>query len=338
VKRPRWLWDGRIPIGKLSLLVGEEGTGKGALEQHLIVEAIRGQLPGDRLGLPQRVLVVGDEDGFDDTWVPRLIAAGASQSEIDEMVRTLGDGAELTNMARQYDEFLALVRGNEIGWIILDQLLDHVPGGTDGSGVYNPKHVRDILVPIRRVAEESSCALTGNLHPVKGAPKSFRDLVAGSHQFNAVSRSSLYLGRDPDSDDRNARVLVRGKGNLGPEPPCLEFEIESKRFEFNGDEFNEPRVANVREGNRYRDDFDGGRGHGFGQEGTHKVPAHRLIADDVQAALSDEPQSASKIGRDISQNRNKVGDTLTHLEDLGIAKRGGRGWILDPDPPPPPPV
>jgi hypothetical protein len=55
------------------------------------------------------------------------------------------------------------------------------------------------------------CAL-GSLHPNKGQRGSFRDLVSGSHAFNASSRSSLLLAEDPDDEDR--RVLVRGKGNF----------------------------------------------------------------------------------------------------------------------------
>src|SRR5438105_298004 len=81
---------------------------------------------------------------------------------------------------------------------------------TRGEGVYAPTLVREVLRPLRRVAADTDVAVVGLLHPTK-AGGSFRQVVAGSHQFNAVSRSSLLLAVAPDDEKR--RVLVRGKGN-----------------------------------------------------------------------------------------------------------------------------
>ena len=78
-------------------------------------------------------------------------------------------------------------------------------------------------MPLRRVAGAHGIAAVGLLHPIKGRAKSFRELMAGSHQFNAVSRSSLLLGVDPLDQDR--RVLVRGKGNHSAAPRSFEFRI-----------------------------------------------------------------------------------------------------------------
>src|SRR5436190_16523849 len=77
-----WLWARRIPLGVLSLLIGEEGTGKGTLAAWTIARASRGELEGDKRGKPARVLIVGDEDGFDQIWVPRLHAADADLNNI----------------------------------------------------------------------------------------------------------------------------------------------------------------------------------------------------------------------------------------------------------------
>src|SRR5205823_5567948 len=129
---------------------------------------IKGELPGDRYGTPQRVLIIGDEDGYEDTWIPRLYAAGASVDELDSMVLTLDPGDDLPDLARAAEPLLAAVHEFEIGWTIFDQLLDHIPAARDGSGVYNAKHVRDALRPFRRVASESDSAVTANMHPVKG--------------------------------------------------------------------------------------------------------------------------------------------------------------------------
>jgi hypothetical protein len=122
----------------------------------------------------------------------------------------------------------------EIGVVIFDALLDDL-GSAD---VYESRQVRAALRPLRRVARDANVAVLGSLHPRKGDALSFRDLVAGSHQFNAVSRSSLLIAEHPD--DKRRRVLLRGKGNLSVLPDPLEFEIKSCTFQLNGALFDQP--------------------------------------------------------------------------------------------------
>jgi hypothetical protein len=86
------------------------------------------------------------------------------------------------------------------------------------------------------------------MHPIKGNPSSFRQLVAGSHQFNAVSRSSLLLAADPNDDQQ--RVLVRGKGNHSAAPRSIEFSIAGEAVELNKHTFEIPKVVNLTEGER----------------------------------------------------------------------------------------
>jgi hypothetical protein len=133
VRPLRWLWARRIPIGLPSLLVGEESIGKGTLAAWLIARATRGELPGDLEGEPVRVLVVGDEDGFEPIWVPRLHVAGADLS----MIRTLDDGEYLDDLRARAGDLAAAIARDRIGLVLLDQVLDHVPGGSEGQAVYN---------------------------------------------------------------------------------------------------------------------------------------------------------------------------------------------------------
>ena len=225
VRPIRWLWQRRIPLGLPSLIVGEEDVGKGTVSAWLIARATRGELDGDQRGKPINVLIIGDEDGFESVWVPRIHAAGGDLGRI----RTLDDGEYLDDLTARGDDLAVTVERDQIGLIILDQVLDHVDGGKDGSGVYNPKNVRQAMLPLRRVAGAQGVAAIGLLHPIQGKPRSFRELIAGSHQFNAVSRSSLLLGKAPE--DKQRRVLVRGKGNHSAAPRSFEFEIGITSFD-----------------------------------------------------------------------------------------------------------
>ncbi len=334
VRPVEWLWDRRIPLGKLSLLVSEESGGKGTLEAWLAVAVMRGDLFGDRHGTPQRVLIIGDEDGLEDTWIPRLLAAGATRTEIESLLVPV-DPAEVVNLAIDHARLTETIRHHHVGWVVFDQLLDHIDGGRDGAGIYNPKHIRDALKPLRYVARDTEVAITGNLHPIKGSPKSFRDLIGGSHQFNAVARASLWLGPDPDSEDPAARVLVRGKGNLSAEPPCFEFKIVSKIVDFGDFELDQPTVFEPVEGVRHRRDFEGGTG--FGQGAT--TPAHERAVPAVLARLGtdqDKAATISKLADEIGISRNTLSKTLKLLREQGLADQinGDKGpWVLAATPP-----
>jgi hypothetical protein len=114
-----------------------------------------------------------------------------------------------------------------------------------GVLILGAKAVRDALQPGRAIARETGAGVLGLMHPRK-AGGTFRDIVQGSHAFNAVSRSSLLLAEDPDND--GGRVLVRGKGNLSQAPSAVQFDIVSHKFKAHGRTFNVPLAKNFAHG------------------------------------------------------------------------------------------
>lgn len=230
-KPPRWAWQDRIVLGALNLIVGNEGTGKGTLACGLIAQLTRGELEGDLYGKPATVGIIGDEDDFQDTWTPRLHAAGADLDRVQNIER--GDGG-LVELAADQSHLAKIVGAHDIKLLYLDALIDTLGAATDD---WRTKQVREALAPARQIARENGCAVLGSLHPNKSGG-TFRQLVSGSVAFNAVSRSSLFLAAHPDDADR--RVLVRGKGNLSAAPLAVEFVINSHRFDANGHTFNVP--------------------------------------------------------------------------------------------------
>jgi hypothetical protein len=233
-----WAWQHRIAVGYLNLLVGDEGIGKGVLAAWLIARLSHGDLPGNFRHKPVLTGIVADEDSFNDVWTPRLHAVGADFAQIrhiehpKEGYLNLAKDREALELAVDLDGFRV---------VYFDQLLDNLDALVDD---YNQKSVRHALRPLRRIGRDFNMAVLAGLHPNKRAG-SFRELVAGTVAFNAVSRSSLLLAAHPDDPDR--RVLCRGKGNLSKAPSALDFEIESHRFEANSREFDVPRAADFQE-------------------------------------------------------------------------------------------
>jgi AAA domain len=234
----RWAWRGRLLLGYLNLLVGDEGVGKGTFLAWLVARLTRGELPGDLVGKAARVLIVGDEDGFDNVTVPRLIAAGADVEHVLDLPTADGGALDIT---READKLADLLRRAEIDVVVFDQLLDNL-GDTDA---WKGREVRAALAPARRVAAELDVALVATLHTNKSSATTFRQRVADSAAFNALSRSSLLLAEHPDDEHR--RLLIRGKGNYAAPPPALAFSLTSGPLEIGGHVHEPTRIVDLAE-------------------------------------------------------------------------------------------
>lgn len=315
----RWAWEGRIPIGRTSLVVGSEGVGKGTVIAWLASNLSRGQLAGNLHGAPADVLIVGDEDALEDVWTPRLYAAGAEWRHIWFPPEDCAE-LDLTSPA-DIERLRSWVREHRVRVVFFDALLDHIGGTTVDE--YKPKAVRNALRPLRRLALEEGFAAVGSMHPRKGNAGSFRDLLAGSHQFNAISRSSLLLAEHPDDDTR--RVLIRGKGNLAGGVKALEFRIRSHAFELNGHDFDMPHAVDWEESDLKVADCLPGRGGA--REGAGR-PRDDDKRDAVEAALTETPQSERAIAKATDIPKTTVRRILEEFADDFTATKLDAGWVV----------
>ena len=170
------------------------------------------------------------------------------------------------------------------------------------------------MLPLRRVAGEHGIAATGLCHPIKGKASSFRDLIAGSHALNAVSRSSLLLGKHPADPDR--RALVRGKGNHSAAPRSFEFRIGIDRFDLNEHGFEMPVVVDAEEGSLTV------------KELLAKKPVVTELKEALANLLTDEEQSLADLARAVGRKPKdgSVRNALDELKDEGRAHKGKKGW------------
>src|SRR5262245_4234546 len=81
-KAVRWAWHGRVPLGMLTLVVGNPGQGKSTFLIKLAACLSRGQLDGDLAGEPVHVGIATTEDAIEQVVVPRLIAADADLARV----------------------------------------------------------------------------------------------------------------------------------------------------------------------------------------------------------------------------------------------------------------
>lgn len=211
-----WLWEGRIPRGKLTILDGDPGLGKSTLTCHIAACLSTGNPPeGQTAGVRCGVLLFNCEDGLSDTLQPRLTAAGADQSQ----VYTIRDPMQLPgDIARM--ERAAVERG--VGLIVIDPLMAYLSPGTNS---HKDQDIRRVLSRLGDMAERTRIAvvLVRHLNKQPGVSAMYRG--GGSIGIIGAARSGLLVAADRENP-KTDRVLASLKSNLGPAPAALRFRIE----------------------------------------------------------------------------------------------------------------
>jgi putative DNA primase/helicase len=218
-KTARWLWQDRIPLGNVTMLVGDPGLGKSQLTARLA------QMVTSKGGT---VILASAEDSPSYTIVPRLQAAGAVLSKVHHVA--LADEHDTEGAIRLPDDLQELrVQIDRVGGIdllVVDPVMAHLGGKVDS---YKDSDVRKALAPLAQLASDYDCAVVAVAHLNKSTGTNATYRVGGSIAFAAAARSVLLLARDPDSDERGPeRILANVKNNLAPEAASLRCTIEAQ--------------------------------------------------------------------------------------------------------------
>ena len=218
----RWLWHDRIPLGKVSEIVGDPGVGKSTVTLQIVAHATTGRsLPGDEFGggeyEPINVLLLNAEDGAGDTIRPRLDRAGADVARVHifDGIETEEGGLVPFNLRDPlHSYYLAgLVADLDIGLLVIDPLNAYL-GGVDS---HKDADVRGVLAPLAELAESSGCAVLTVRHLNKGSTSRAIYRAGGSIGFTGAARSSMLVGQPDEDSDERALIVI--KANLAKFPP-----------------------------------------------------------------------------------------------------------------------
>jgi hypothetical protein len=221
-----WLWPGRIPLGRITLLVGRPGEGKSFLTTDAASRVTTGTPWPDGGECPTgSVILISAEDDPGDTIRPRLDAHYADVRRVhllSAVRRTDGEGQyeRLITLADVDAIRAALERLSDCKLIVVDPIGSFLGGGTDA---HRDNEVRGVLAPIAKLAEEFGPAVLVVAHRRKSAGAIADDLALGSRAFTGIARAVWHLTRD--SEDKARRLLLPGKNNLSAEGNGLAFSI-----------------------------------------------------------------------------------------------------------------
>ena len=212
----RWLWPGRIPLGKLTVLDGNPGLGKSPISLDIAARVSTGRpMPDGPSGLcePRGVVLLTCEDDLSDTVRPRLDAAGAYAVRIVHLTR-VGDGPPTL---AHVDAIADAIAATDAKLVVLDPFMAYMPLSVNS---HKNQHIRYALGPLVDLVARARTAMLIIRHLNRAAGGD--PLYRGGGIIGAV-RSGLILAPDPDDDRRT--VLASTKANLARKAKSLTFSI-----------------------------------------------------------------------------------------------------------------
>jgi hypothetical protein len=251
-KRAKWLWNGRIPLGELTLVAGREGIGKSTFLAWLAARITRGELEGEHEGEVRDVLYAASEDDWGTTIKPRMTVAGAALDRVH--------GVEMTHVETKQGVKLQLPRfvepvfdeAQRIGCpvLMLDPLVSFLPENVDP---WKAPDIRRPLEQIRKAGADCGVSVVVLMHFNKSSGTDILTRIAGSRAFAEVARAAIGLAKLPhdEADDPlpGPYVLSQAKNNLGRmDLPHLTYALQSAKVQAaDGSWFETGRFAFVAE-------------------------------------------------------------------------------------------
>lgn len=196
-KRIKWLWENKIPLGKITLFAGNPDNGKSLASTSVASICTTGEpFPESSFShAPADVLMMIGEDDIEDTAVPRLMAANATMKRIHflEAVRPVKKDDREVRLDFDIPAIERhLATNTDIRLLIIDPISNYLG---DVSMVAE-QEVRSILIPLKRLAEKFNVAVVLVMHLNKKSDLDAISRVGGAMAFIGVARCSWLFVRE----------------------------------------------------------------------------------------------------------------------------------------------
>ena len=237
-ERVRWLWPGRLPLGKLAILDGDPDLGKSTVTLDVAARISTGRAMPDgsrsELDGPAGVVILSAEDDPADTIRPRLNAAGADVSRIVALRFVVEVQVELRGEQRverrtprlptlaDLENIAEAIRMVGAKLVIIDPLMAFLP--KDVKAI-SDQDVRGVLARLSLLAQESGACMWVVRHLNKSGGTNAKYRGGASIGIIGAARSGLLVAEDPDDSSR--RILAVVKCNLAVKADSLAYRLES---------------------------------------------------------------------------------------------------------------
>lgn len=240
----QWLWSGRIPSGKITILFGDPGLGKSWVGLHLASVLSRGgKFPDGATCEQGSAIFLSFEDDAADTLRPRLDNLGADVSKVHCLygVRLSGGQERCFTLEDMKTIEKAADNIQNLRLIVIDPITAAM-GRTDS---HKNSDVRVALAPVNSFAQKTGAAVLMISHLNKAGGSNALYRATGSLAFTAAARAAWLVTTDPD--DESKRLFLPAKNNLAPDLGGLAFGLDKEKpcpF-FWHENFRETRTADA---------------------------------------------------------------------------------------------
>lgn len=217
-KEVEWLWENHIPVGELTLLIGDPGTGKSYFSYFLSAQVSKGGAWPNAPDKPiesGKVLILSTDEDPNYAIRPRADAGGA---DTDKIIILEGSRDEkgrikilnLTNDIIRLENILKKDKNYRL--VVIDPLSDYIVR----VDTHKYSDVRWALAPILALARKYHIAIVGIMHCNKNTSLQVLYRIMGSMGFPSVARSIWLIAKDPDDEEEKRKYLAPLKNNLAP--------------------------------------------------------------------------------------------------------------------------
>ena len=200
IQNVSWLVDGLLPMGEVSLLGADGGTGKGIWQAQLIAYVTAGRTSGFFPQPPEKtgsVLPFSGEDDPGKVLKARLTAAGADMSRVMVVTSDAYFARTGSPLCIPDTSFAKYVGKAAPALVIIDPLQSFLPAGVEMA---SRNQMRSALLPLKALCARHGCAALISMHTNKRANVSGRARLADSSDIWDIARSVLMMGRDKNSE------------------------------------------------------------------------------------------------------------------------------------------
>jgi len=222
--RQQWVWNGRVPVGHVTAIVGPRGAGKSYLMAEIAARVSTGEpWPDDPAtrGNPAKVLIISGEDEILTVIKPRLRACGADLGKVHLVDFMHEDGTPGEITAEVIEEMAANLRGLKL--IIVDPIADLL-------GAKNDRRLGELRMLFHKLARLATMRGIGiilvNATDKVSAGKMWQYGVDVLPFLQAGSRAVWTVEEDPGEPGRC--LWLPARSNLGAGRPGLAFRIEGE--------------------------------------------------------------------------------------------------------------
>lgn len=324
-ERVRFLWAGRIPYGKITIIDGDPGDGKSVLTVYIAACVTRGRnFPDDAPCEAGGVVMISGEDGLADTIRPRIDAAGGDPAKVLPLA-FLPDEQGGERPFSILDDLPILERAiKRVGasLVVIDPLMAFLP---EKVSAHKDQDIRRALSPLAALAERTGTAVVVVRHLNKAVGSNPLYRGGGSIGIVGAARSALLVARDPEDED--VRVFAPLKQNLSTPASSLKYSIETApngaaRVEWKGTtpfgakDLLKPQVGDEEERSALAE------ARQFLQDELSDGPMYsvQVLKNGRQAGISEPTLRRAKNALKVRSEKEGDGSWSWRLPDLGEGK------------------